>query len=167
MTFSDLNIRYRNPIPEDGQKVWKLIRDAGTLDLNSAYCYLLLSDYYRDTCVIAEDGHEIAGFLSSFYSPREERTLFVWQIAVADAYRKRGIGKAMLSHLLDREIHRKMVYLEATVSPANIASDRLFQSMARDQAVSVQITSGYKAQLFPEQKHEDEPLYRIGPFSSY
>ena len=39
---------YRKPEAKDGARVWELIGDTGTLDLNSAYCYILLGDYFNE-----------------------------------------------------------------------------------------------------------------------
>ena len=49
-------IVYRPPSVEEGTAVWQLIRDAGVLDLNFTYCYLLLCKHFSETCAVAEDG---------------------------------------------------------------------------------------------------------------
>lgn len=154
----------RKPDPNDAKGVYELIRSCQTLDLNSAYAYLVLCDYFRDTCVIAEDGANLAGFLSAFRSPLRPDLLFVWQVAVADTHRRQGIGKRMLSYVLSENTVPPIIYLEATISQSNLASSRLFTGLAREHSAPVEITSGYKAWMFPEGiHHEDEPLYRIGP----
>ncbi len=88
----DCVTRFRVPGAEDGAKVWELIRQAGSLDLNSPYSYLMLCDYFRDTCVVAEDNFGIVGFLSAFRSQKREDTLFIWQVAVAGTHRKKRTG---------------------------------------------------------------------------
>ncbi|MNP70953.1 L-2,4-diaminobutyric acid acetyltransferase [compost metagenome] len=71
----------------------------------------------------------------------------------------------MLAFLLSENGTPPISYLEATISQSNLASTRLFTGIAREHAAPVEITSGYKAEMFPtELHHEDEPLYRIGPF---
>ncbi|MGP0583985.1 diaminobutyrate acetyltransferase [Paenibacillus timonensis] len=155
----------RRPVPSDANSVYELIRSCQTLDLNSAYGYLVLCDYFRETCVVAEEGASLVGFLSAFRSPLRPDTLFVWQVAVADSHRKQGIGKRMLAFLLSENGTPPISYLEATISQSNLASARLFTGIAREHAAPVEITSGYKAEMFPTVlQHEDEPLYRIGPF---
>ncbi|MUG88509.1 diaminobutyrate acetyltransferase [Paenibacillus timonensis] len=159
------SLLFRKPVPSDAKRVYELIRNCQTLDLNSAYGYLVLCDYFRETCVVAEEGSSLVGFLSAFRSPLRSDTLFVWQVAVAGSHRKQGIGKRMLSFLLSENGAPPVTYLEATISRSNLASTRLFTGVAKEHAAPVEITSGYKAEMFPEElHHEDEPLYRIGPF---
>lgn len=157
-------IRYRKPDKEDGGKVWELIRSAGTLDLNSAYCYIMLCDYFRDTCIVAEQDGKLAGFVSAFRPPGREDTLFVWQIAVASEYRGRGIGKALLQELLAGCGKPSVRYVEATISPSNQASRSLFASIAKRYGSVCNVEEGYPAELFPGgASHEEECIYRIGP----
>jgi len=156
----------RRPNPQDARDVYQLIRDSQTLDLNSAYAYLVLCDYFRETCVIAEGGSQVVGFLSAFRSPLCSDTLFVWQIAVAGSHRKQGIGKRMLTYLLSETAAPPITYLEATISRSNVASTRLFTRIAAAYDVPIEIICGYQAEMFPpEIHHEEEPLYRIGPFT--
>lgn len=168
MSHADTNIiRYRKPNKEDGGKVWELIRSAGTLDLNSAYCYIMLCDYFRDTCLIAEQDGKLAGFVSAFRPPGREDTLFVWQIAVASEVRGRGIGKALLDELLARCGDLPVHYVEATISPSNQASRQLFGSLARRFGSAFIVEEGYPVEFFPGgASHEEESLYRIGPLQN-
>jgi L-2,4-diaminobutyric acid acetyltransferase len=61
-----VSVRLRKPQPKDGASMWALVRDSRTLDLNSAYLYLLLSEHFANTCVIAENEQGIIGFVSAF-----------------------------------------------------------------------------------------------------
>ncbi|MFS0727141.1 diaminobutyrate acetyltransferase [Paenibacillus sp. 1P07SE] len=161
------SLTLRQPVKEDGTKVYDLIRRAGTLDLNSAYCYLLLCDAFSQSCVVAEEEGRIVGFISGFYRQEQPSTLFIWQAAVDPAMRGRRLASSMLEELLRREHPQPLRFVEATVSPSNAASRRLFQSFAESYRVSIReiIEDGYGPEMFPEgQSHEAEPLLRIGPF---
>ncbi|WP_106767577.1 diaminobutyrate acetyltransferase [Paenibacillus faecalis] len=158
-------IIYRKPEAQDGTRIWGLIRDTGSLDLNSPYCYIMLGDYFKDTCMIAEHEGDIVGFISAFRSPRNPETLFVWQVAVAGSHRRQGIARTMLEGILNRSACRGVRFIEATVSPSNIASRRLFLSYAEEKSIPSTVTVGYGADTFPDgTSHEDEPLFVIGPF---
>ncbi|WP_454190793.1 diaminobutyrate acetyltransferase [Paenibacillus sp. Marseille-Q7038] len=161
---TETELIYRKPIAKDGASVWELIRDTETLDLNSPYCYMLLGDHFRDTCLIAEHEGEIIGFISAFCSPRNQDRLFVWQVAVAPTRRKQGIAKTMLTYLMKQKACQGVRFIEATISPSNKASHRLFLSFAEEGSIPSTFTAGYGADMFPEQtNHEDEPRFVIGP----
>ncbi|SDE15272.1 L-2,4-diaminobutyric acid acetyltransferase [Paenibacillus sp. UNCCL117] len=160
------SISCRKPQKEDGAAVWRLVKETGTLDLNSVYCYILLCDYFKETCVIAEADGEIAGFVSAFRPPEHPDRLFVWQIAVSPGKQRRGIGRMLLQELLSRVEPDTIRHIEATISPSNAASRALFLSLAKREKLECHWSAGYRTSLFPaEQAHEEELLYKLGPLS--
>lgn len=160
-------IIFDKPEADDGADVWQLVKSTGVLDLNSAYSYIMLCDYFSDTCVIARhaESHEIAGFVSAFVHPEKRDTLFVWQIATAKSYRGLGIGSRLLREALNREACNNVRYIEATISPSNTASRALFSRLALQLNARSEESEGYSSHLFPGEVHEDERLIRIGPFN--
>ncbi|MCS7461710.1 diaminobutyrate acetyltransferase [Paenibacillus doosanensis] len=160
-------IRYRHPVKEDGAAVWSLAKQTGALDVNSVYCYILLCDYFRDSCIVAEDEAGIAGFVSAFRIPGKPDRLFVWQIGVAPDRQRRGIAKQLLRELFSSPCCEGVRYAETTISPSNRASQALFLAVAEERGVEVQLTEGYPASMFSEgQQHEDEILFVLGPKSA-
>lgn len=158
------SIRYRQPEMKDGSEVWRLVRDSGGLDLNSAYSYLMLCDLFRDTCRVAESEGQIVGFASAFRKPDDAQTLFVWQIAVDPGLRGRGVGRSMLKELIDGEKNADIRYVEATIGPNNIPSRSLFLGLAQSFGAECSMATQYCAELFPgPDPHDDELLFRIGP----
>lgn len=156
---------FRKPTKADGAAIYALVRDTGVLDVNSPYSYLMLGEYFADTCVVAEKSDGIVGFVSGFIPPERPETLFVWQVGVADSEQGRGLGKRLLRRLLARKVCRNVRYIETTVTPSNTASTKLFQSMTRDLETLCVIQSGFDDTLFPDDgDHESERLFRIGPF---
>lgn len=154
----------RTPRTTEGTAVWSFIRDVGNLDLNSAYCYMLLCDYFKDTCLIAEADGELIGFASAFRAPDKPGTLFIWQVAVAASERGKGLSKALIDELISRGDTEENLFIEATISPSNTTSHGLFSSLAKRYEAELGISSGYSAQWFPAgSDHEDELLYRVGP----
>lgn len=156
----------RTPRTSDGTAVWSFIRDVGNLDLNSAYCYLMLCDYFKDTCLIAEADGELIGFVSAFRAPDKPSTLFIWQVAVAASERGKGLSKTLLDELISRGDVEENLYIEATISPSNVASKALFSGIAKRYEAELGISSGYSAEWFPAgSAHEDELLFRVGPIN--
>lgn len=155
----------RRPQLADGRPVHALVRRCPPLDLNSSYSYFLLCSHHADTCVVAQRGDAIMGFLSAYRLPRAPHTLFVWQVAVDAALRGRGLAGQMLAELLARPACAGVQWLETTVSPSNQASRRVFARFAeRQQAVWHEEVFLSREHFGPE-AHEEEVLLRIGPFT--
>ncbi len=147
--------------------MWELARDAGGLDLNSSYYYLFLADKFSDTCILAKSDNEVIGFIAGLRPPPSLDTLFVWQITVADAHRRKSIAHKMLRALLSRLVDDGTRYLDASVTPSNVASKQMFRSFAERIGAPCEESLLYPAELFPDgEQHEEERLLRIGPFAA-
>ncbi|HEY7486114.1 MAG TPA: diaminobutyrate acetyltransferase [Streptosporangiaceae bacterium] len=154
------------PRGDDGREMWRVAHDSGALDLNSPYSYLLWCRDFADTSVIARDGSRVCGFITGFIRPRSADTLFVWQVAVDPSHRGQGLGRRMLDHLGDRVAAEGRRYLEATVTPENVPSSRLFESFARGRGrgCGLDRRTLFTAEQFPGgESHQPEVLFRIGP----
>lgn len=155
--------RLRPPDPGDGPALHALIQRSPPLDLNSLYAYLLHGLHFAGTCVLAEQDGRACGYISAYCPPGRPDTLFVWQVAVAPGHRGQGLAAAMLRHLLARPACRALRWLETTVGPANQASTRLFQGLARDLGCPCAVTPLFSADTFGDGSHEAEHLFRLGP----
>ena len=155
---------YRMPTEKDGAEVWELIKATGVLDLNSSYSYLMWSTFFDRTSVVVEMDEQIVGFISGFIQPNNPNTLFVWQVAVDASQRGKGLASSMLQTILHRESCRNIRCLEATVSPSNKASQALFQKLARDLKTKCQVSEFFTKNQFPGKGHEEELLFKVGPF---
>lgn len=167
---------FRHPTAQDGAEIWRIVRDSGVLDLNSSYCYLLMSHYFSATCLVAAkepNGQKpapLAGFVVGFRPPETPEALFVWQVAVDIPYRGTGLGKTMLHRLLQAQPAGEVTYLEATISPSNTASHALFRAVATELEAEHTLTPLFPAEWFPsegteEGNHEPEERCWIGPFT--
>jgi L-2,4-diaminobutyric acid acetyltransferase len=161
----------RTPGLADAAGIRRIVRDSGVLDPNSAYCYLLLCRDFRDTCLVAVHDNEVVGFVTAYQPPQRPNVLFVWQIGVHPSQRQSGLARAMLRSLLSLPACRQISTLEATVTPSNHASRRLFQSLASALNVPFREENGFPATLFDAadheaESHEAENLVRVGPWSS-
>lgn len=153
------------PRVADGAAIHRLVDASKPLDSNSTYAYLLLCRHFADTCVQAKRDGRTVGFVSAYRPPRTRDMIFVWQIAVAQDMRGRGLGRAMLQELLAREAVRGCRYMETTVSPSNEPSRRLFHSLARELGAPVEEGVLFQEGDFGGERHERETLIRIGPFA--
>jgi L-2,4-diaminobutyric acid acetyltransferase len=156
-------IRLRTPTVEDGRGMYRIVRESGVLDENSPYAYLLLSTHFAPSSVVAEAEGRIVGFVAGYRPPSRPDAAFVWQVAVDPAARRRGLGKRMLRFFLDTPGNRTARYLEATVTPSNGPSRRLFESLARSLGVPSRWSDWFTGSHFGSAGHEAEELIRIGP----
>ncbi|PIC63765.1 diaminobutyrate acetyltransferase [Sporosarcina sp. P13] len=155
---------FRTPTVKDGKAIWQLIKDTQVLDLNSSYSYLLWADQFSETSIVVVEGTKIVGFVSGFIQPKAQDTLFIWQVAVDESTRGKRLASRMILAIEQSEVCRNIQYLEATVTPSNMPSIKLFKGLARDLKTECTITDGYTEDLFPSGGHEAEELFRIGPF---
>ena len=157
-------VTLRRTTADDGAALWRMAKESGALDLNSPYAYLMWADLFAATSVVAEVDGEPAGFVMGFRVPGREHVLFVWQVAVAEASRGLGIAGRMLDELV--AANEGVTAVEATVTPSNDASRRLFQSLADRHGCTCTEAPHYRIEHFPLPNHEAEPLLHIGPLAS-
>lgn len=159
-------MNFREPTLTDSARITRLVQKCPPLDVNSHYLSLLLCRDFHATCVVAELDSQLAGFLSAYRPPERNDTVFVWQVAVDPQQRSAGVASRMLDELLARPACSQINWLEATVTPSNASSQKLFQSLAARLETQCNREDGFSAELFNEaDPHEPEDLYRIGPFT--
>ena len=158
---SNIAIDLREPTLKDGAAMWQLTRDTGVLDLNSSYQYLLWCRDFAATSVVAVSEHtgQLYGFITGFMRPDDPSTLLIWQVAVDSAARGQGLASRMLEFLVTATGAQ---HLETTVTDDNVASQRLFGSLARRHEADHDITALFTPELYPD-GHDTEYLHRIGP----
>lgn len=76
------NIKIRQPTHLDGVSINRLVEQCPPLDKNSLYCNLLVCTHFSNTSAVAEVDGKLVGFVSGYFIPNEEKTLFIWQVAV-------------------------------------------------------------------------------------
>jgi L-2,4-diaminobutyric acid acetyltransferase len=159
-------IELRRPGAADGAALHALVTDCPPLDPNSRYCNLLQCTHFADTCVVAERGGALVGFITGYLPPRRTDTLFIWQVAVHSQARGAGLGKRMLSHLLARPACADVRYLDTTVTADNHTSEAMFRSLARDLGARVRRHRWFDRERHFAGAHDAEYLLRIGPFAA-
>ena len=161
----------RHPTPDDAAAIHDLVVAGGVLDGNSVYCYLLICHDFAATSLVATDGTGLAGFVAAYRPPARPTTLFVWQIGVAPRARRQGLGCRLLRRLLAAPGCADVEFVEATITPSNEASRRLFTRFAESLNATWQEGPGFAADLFgsgdrPGRQHEEERCFRIGPLAT-
>ncbi|WP_405138151.1 diaminobutyrate acetyltransferase [Nocardia sp. NBC_01388] len=150
----------RAPALEDGARIWRIAADSGVLDTNSSYAYLLWCRDFAATSAVVEIDGKVGGFVIGYLRPQQPGTFFVWQVAVDETYRGRGLGGAMLDSLMDGLAGQGVSTLETTVSPDNAASTAMFAALARRRGALLTARPLFDPGHFPD-GHEPEHLFRI------
>lgn len=155
-------LNFRKPVLNDGYGIYQLIKASPPLDLNSSYLYFLQASHFSDTCIVVEQDEAIIGFISAYYRPDKPQCLFVWQVAIAESARGRGLAKAMLLGLIKNQPSDSvMTELACTISPSNKASQGLFSSFAKTHGLIMETSPFINEAHFGEDNHEAEDLYII------
>ena len=157
---------FRKPEASDGANVHELVARSKPLLPNSTYCNLLQCTHFADTCVVAEtDDGKLAGWTSAYILPKQPNVLFVWQIAVDESARGKGLARKMLAELLNRDACEDVQFIETTVTPENDAAWKMFSRFAYRRRWKTEEFILFDGRIHFSGEHTDEHLLRIGPFN--
>lgn len=156
----------RAPDASDGAKVRRLIAASGALDENSLYCNLLQCSHFAQTCVLAEAGDEMFGWMSAYIPPQTPDRLFIWQICVDPAARGTGLAQRMIQNVLDRDECRGVTHLECTITRGNDASWALFRSVSRKLEAPLESSPHFLRETHLDNRHDCEHRVSIGPLAA-
>ncbi len=157
----DDEIILRHPVKEDGLAIFNLIKACPPLDLNSSYYYYMMCNDFGKSSLLAERNGELLGYISGYITPEDEKTLFIWQVAVSEAARGKGMAGAILANLV-QDWKGIITSLKTTISPSNKASQALFNGFAEKNGHSIKTTDFLTAKDFGDgEGHEAEELYTI------
>jgi L-2,4-diaminobutyric acid acetyltransferase len=158
------DIILRVPSADDGPALHDLITDCPPLDRNSRYCNLLQVTHFAETAVVAERCGRLLGSITGYLMPRAPDTLFIWQVAVHEHARGHRLATRMMDAIVDRDICRRVRWLETTIDPDNAASWRAFEKFAKARRAPTAQVLLFSGERHFAGRHGDEVLLRIGPF---
>jgi L-2,4-diaminobutyric acid acetyltransferase len=157
-------VAIRSTHKDDGALLWEIAHEAGGVDLNSPYAYMMQARNFSETCMVAEVYGTPAGFVTAHRVQGKPQVLFVWQIVTLPEFRGMRIAQRMLEALVDQPSCSGVRTLEATVTNSNKASEALFSKFAKSRGAELEISSGFGASDFPDEKRQDaERLFSIKP----
>lgn len=164
LSNGDSGFQLRHPQASDGPAVSSLIERCPPLDTNSRYCNLLQCSHFSETCVLAEDEHGALGFLSGYRPPKQPDVLFLWQLAVDSRARGKGLATKLIQYLLERPELADVRFIETTITPGNEASQGVFKKVAANLKADLKTEIVFAKTEHFDGVHDDEELFRIGPF---
>jgi L-2,4-diaminobutyric acid acetyltransferase len=151
-------IGIRKPRIDDITAIVAVVEDcAPYLTAHSSYIPWIYTQFYFETCAVAEMDGEIVGWCSIIPVPRG---YFLHQLGVAAKARRKGIARAMLTHQLQRlALHEKTFALQFTVDRRNAAVLDLNRSIADHLGMQVVKKPG----VLPLVEDSEEELYMMIP----
>ncbi len=159
----DPGIALRRPRPADGPALHTLVADCPPLDGNSVYCNLLQCTHFAATSVVALDGTGLVGAVTGYLPPGRGDTLFIWQVAVGERARGKGLAGRMLDHIVRRDACAGVRWLETTITGRNAASWALFERFADSREATLERSVMFDRARHFGGAHPTEFLARIGP----
>ena len=161
-TSSD-EIVFRHPVREDGQTVHDLVQASGTLDTNSLYTNFLQCTHFSSTCMLAELDGAVIGWVSGYRPPEETSSLFVWQVAVAEAARGKRLARRLLTTLLGSDGCVGVEQVKTTITPDNASSWKMFEGFADEFDATVTDKVWLCGERHFGNDHDSEHMLTIGP----
>ena len=155
-------IKITSPSKKYGYALSKLIERCPPLDLNSTYHYLIQSHYFSKSCSVAFNNNNVIAFVSGFISPSKSNTLFIWQVAIDEDYRGKGLGIELIEFILNQ--NKNLDSIETTVTKNNISSRRMFQKICEKYKSRISELILFDKEKDFANKHDSEMLIKIGPF---
>lgn len=153
------------PDAADAADVFDLIAACPPLDRNSLYANLLQCTHFADSCAIARRDGAAVGWVSGYVPPAEPDTYFLWQVAVHESARGRGVPRRLIAAILNRPICADVRSLKTTITPDNMASWALFRGVARWLGAPLDEQKFFDRDRHFRGRHDSEILVTIGPFA--
>jgi L-2,4-diaminobutyric acid acetyltransferase len=145
----------------DATTIWRFVETSGQLDRNSYYCYVVLTELFPTTCLIAQDqAARPVGFVTAVPTRERPGELFIWQLYVEPAARGQGLGRTLLWAAVTAA---GASVVRATVIPGNQAASNVFAALARQMGLPITTVPYLSPADFPaEEAHPAEDMVIIG-----
>jgi len=147
---------------DDAATIWRFVEASEQLDRNSYYCYVVLTELFPATCLIAQDhAARSVGFVTAVPTPERPGELFVWQLYVDLAERGRGVGMMLLRAAVQAA---GVTVVRATVVPRSQAALSTFTALARHMGAPLTVVPYLSSADFPPEAgaHQGEDMITIG-----
>ncbi len=120
-------VKIRSALPVDAQEISKVESEAHPQEVAATledFREYLSDPQKRQTILVAENDGIVAGFLG--YTIQEKYRVYIWDIAVRQNQRSRGIATNLLTALITKAAAQGMRSVFLKVSDENIPAHRLY-----------------------------------------
>ena len=94
------------------------------------YIYWIMIEYFQSLCFTAHVDDKVIGFICALHSS-EKNTVFIWQLAVNDNYRRTGTARLLCEKIIKYTEENNIRSLQFTISDKNNASISFFSRLAK------------------------------------
>ena len=122
----------RNAFPADFVEVSNKSREWGDLVIERESIYHVLTEHFRNTCVIAEDRGEMIGYLLGLRSQANPDVALLHLIQVAPRLRGNGVGRRMFNQFQAEAKKLGCTKIMMHSRPENNSCNRFFKAMGFD-----------------------------------
>lgn len=116
--------------PEDYAAIYQLMNNTQGIDNHTAYTLWQCTYFDADFFLVAKEQDTLLGYV--FGRPTGADHIFLWQIAVSEAARGKHVGKQLVQQFIKQAQTKGFTQLITTITQGNQASERLFQSIAKE-----------------------------------
>ena len=116
-----MTITIRNCQERDVDAVRQFIHTIENLDYHTPFSYWVLFKYFAGLCFILEKDGEIIGFISGVID-EGGKIFYVWQLAIAPAYRGQNLGGLLFEKAIKVAIEKECHVLQVSIAPDNYQS---------------------------------------------
>ncbi|NEP88092.1 MAG: GNAT family N-acetyltransferase [Okeania sp. SIO2C2] len=116
-----MTITIRNCQERDVDAIRQFIHTIENLDYHTPFSYWVLFKYFAGLCFILEKDGEIIGFISGIID-EGGKIFYVWQLAIAPAYRGQNLGGFLFEQAIKVAIDKECHVLHVSIAPDNYQS---------------------------------------------
>ena len=116
------SMEIRNAVVDDHRRIVEVMVEWwGGRDLSASLLKIFFI-HFQNTCFIAEQEHELAGFLVGFFSQCNQGEAYIQFAGVNPQYRREGVGKRLYNEFFAVCRSHSIVTVKSSTSPENTLS---------------------------------------------
>lgn len=148
---------------EDISSIVNLIRECDRLEAHSPFIYWILSNYFQNTTIVAQQKNEkdIIGFASAITSGNDPSVGYIWQVAVDPHVRNNGFGKELIKSIVSLCKEKEIKRLEYSIEPENNASLKMASKAFTELNIEQQLIDKIQLSVESVSWHENHDHYMV------
>ncbi len=139
----------------DIDQIKRIVTRCKGLILHTDYTYWTLLYNFRNLCFGIEKKNEMIGFITGVKNSTSKDTLFVWQLGVLSAHRRKGYATKLLQEFVHSASKIGCKKIRFTIEKPNSKSKNFFFAFAQEKGYSIKSAGSVDS-------HEFKTIYEMG-----